>query len=396
MVHYAVFVACLTSLVGAAATLPYQNNSRITTALISDGLEIAADTLDIVNGVLKVSGALFPVLEPVTGILGAFFGLFSLMFSAASESAEMTFMREQFGEINMKLDTISQDVNQIKDLITDNTLKAAYIADEGKILNGYNQLQVFLRELQNLTCDAGSNCERERIRIASRYDQYFDINVNMQNIYRGAMDSTPVFLKPLIDHIKTSSDCSVPKIPHFADGILKLAIKEHKVTMIHEMLSGSNYSITNRMTTWLKRMYTLKERTNEVVSHCFENIGAYIRKDVGDPTYQSGCTSNSAAANALKQHLETKYFWLNWLVLSFDKDDDTDDYMIANDGTVFGLKGIAPSFTYFISIKVLMIQRLVIKYLTPLTTSSKRLGPVLCTAMLVIREICTLNLLMMF
>ena len=344
---YCVVFVCIMSLCCAAATPFYQNDSKINPAAIADGLEIAADTLDIVNGLLKVSGALFPELEPVTGVLGAFFGLFSLMFSAGSESAEMTFMKEQFEEVNMKLDTISQDVNQIKNLITDNTLKAAYIADEGKILNGYNQLQDFLRELQNLSCNTGGDCARERIRIASRYDQYFDINLNMQNIFRGAMDSTPVFSKPLIEQIKSSSDCNVPSIQDFTDGILKLAIKEKKVTMIHEMLTATNYSITNRMNTWLNQMYTLKHHTDKAVSCCFNDMGTYIIKDLGDPKYQSGYSANSAASNALKHHLETKYFWLNWIVLAFDKDDDTDDYTIANGGTVFWSKGNRRKFYAF-------------------------------------------------
>ena len=347
MYYSIVIVTFVTSFCCVATTPSYQNDSKINTAAIADGLEIAADTLDIVNGLLKVSGALFPVLEPVTGVLGAFFGLFSLMFSAGSESAEMTYMKEQFGEVNMKLDTISQDVNQIKDLITDNTLRAAYIADEGKILNGYNQLQDFLRELQNLSCNAGSNCARERIRIASRYDQYFDINSNMQNIFRGAMDPTPVFSKPLIEQIKSSSDCNVRDIQNLADGILKLAIKEQKVTMIHEMLSGTNYSITIRMNNWLKQMYTLKHHTDKAVSGCFKDIGKYIKKDVGDPKYQSGYSANSAASNALKQHLEKKYFWLNWIVVAFDIDDDTDDYTIANGGTVFWSKGNRRKFYAF-------------------------------------------------
>ena len=335
MVTSVIFLVFVTSLSGVAATSSYQNASKINTAAIADGLEIAADTLDIVNGLLKVSGALFPELEPITGILGAFFGLFSLMFSFGSESAEMTFMKEQFGELNMKLDTLSQDVNQIKDIITDNTLRAAYIVDEGKILNGYDQMQDFLHELQNFTCSNGINCARERIRIASKYDQYFDVNLNMENIFRGAMDNTTVFSKPLIEHIKSSSHCNVYEIQSFADGILRLAMKELKVTLIHEMLSGTNYSITNRMNTWVKRMYTLKKHTDKAVTECYQDIRRYIKDDVRDPKYQSGYSANPAAANAMKRHLETKYFWLNWIVVSFDKDDDTHDFMISNGGNVF-------------------------------------------------------------
>ena len=45
---------------------------------------------------------------------------------AAKESAEMKPMKKDFGEINMKLDTITQELDYIKDLILDASVNTAY------------------------------------------------------------------------------------------------------------------------------------------------------------------------------------------------------------------------------------------------------------------------------
>ena len=344
MTSFAVFVTILAFLVCTGVHPSFQIDTRKSDIDIKYGVKTAADAIDQINSILQYTP--LKSLEKVTGALGAFLGLFSFIFTKARKiaSPEMRYMRKQFGIINTKLDTISQDIDQIKNLITEETQKAAYIADEGKILNGYNELQNFFRELEKQNCTAGRNCEREMLDLASRYDQYFDVYSSMQNIFRGALDNTSVFSKPLLDHIKTSSDCSIPKIQNFSNGVIRLAIKAQTVQMIHQMLTVSNYSITTTMHSWLQQMYALKKHTDAVISDCLENISNYIRKDVNDPKFQSDHTSNTEAANEMKKHLETKYFWLNWIVLCFDKDADTSDYMMSNKGDVFSSAGNLRNF----------------------------------------------------
>ena len=344
MASYAVFVMSVAFLVFTGLQPSFQNETKQAEIDLRRGTKTAADAIAQINSILQYTP--LKSLEKVTGVVGAFLGVFSLIFMKARKvgSPEMIYMREQFGIIKTKLDTISRDIDHIQNLITEETQKAAYIADEGKILTGYNQLQNFFNELENQTCSAGSNCERERLDLASRYLQYFDVYSSMQNIIRGAFGNTTVFSKPLLDHIKISSGCSIPKIQNFSNGVIRLAIKAQTVQMIHEMLTVSNYSITTTMHSWLQQMYALKKHTDALISDCLEHISDYIRKDVKNPKFQSDHKSNSAAANEMKEHLESKYFWLDWLVLSFDISPDTSDYMMPKKGHVFSYTGNLRNF----------------------------------------------------
>ena len=310
-------IVCALMVCAMWATLAHVGESSDAKVDVEKGLELAQLMLDEMGTVI---GIFYPQFEIVTSVLGTWFSFISLLFSP--ESPELKYMKLKFGEINMKLNSITQDLDDIKNIITEESLKTAFIADENNVLNGYKQLQSFFDELQNLNCTDKDICLRERTRIAERYLPYFDISENMENIYRGAMDNTTIFAKPLIEQIKLSHQCDVPRILRFADGITKLAYKEKQVTMVHEMLSGSVYSIAERMNNWLKRMYVLKDFVNLEIEDCFRNIKSFIIKDIRNPKFQSGDLTNSDAANQMRLFLEAKYDWLYFVVMAYDIADD--------------------------------------------------------------------------
>ena len=90
----------------------------------NEGVQTA---LTITKSIIKTIGKLSKALGPVGSILNAIVGFFASLFGIHSESPEMKLMKKEFGEINMKLDTITQELDLIKDLILDANLKTAYI-----------------------------------------------------------------------------------------------------------------------------------------------------------------------------------------------------------------------------------------------------------------------------
>ena len=191
-----------------------------------------------------------------------------------------------------------------------------------------------------MTCTTAVDCQRERLRIGERYLPYFEISQNMNNIYRGAMDSTPVFSEPILDHMNKTYPCDVPKIDRFTEGIIKLAFKEHQVTMVYNMLTGSAYSITNTLNNWMKRMYKLTNYSKNIKRHCLENIKRFMLKDIMSPKYQSGYHSNEVAANTIRNDLVQKYPWLDWIVMAFDTDKDTWSQTHNIDGQFWSFPGV--------------------------------------------------------
>ena len=79
------------------------------------------------KSIVRIIGKLSKALGPLASILSSLLGFYSMRFGlAAGESAEMKLMKKVFGEINMKLDTITQELDYIKDIIFDASVNTAY------------------------------------------------------------------------------------------------------------------------------------------------------------------------------------------------------------------------------------------------------------------------------
>ena len=287
-------------------------------------LDSVKKAFDGLGDVSTLAGLGFPKLAPATNILSAIFGLFSLLLgqNPAVESPDLKLLTQKFGEINMQLDTAAEDLDLIKNLIVETSLKAAYIADEDAIVTGFQKLGDFVNYLNNVICADAENCLSQRLQIGETYLPYFDVNQNMDSIYQGAMDNTTTFHEPLLEHIHKTYGCDVPKMNTFNDGIRRLAFQEQQVTMVYSMLSGSTYSLTNTLDNWVNQMYRLEDFSEQLTRQCLSNIKSFIIKDIKDTKYQSTFDSNYDAATAIRDDLLQKYSWLDWIVMTFDTDID--------------------------------------------------------------------------
>ena len=267
----------------------------------------------------------FPKLAPTTNILSATFGLFSLLLGQKPtvDSPNLKQLIEQFGEINVELDTASQELDQIRNLILESDLKTAYIVEEDAITTGFQKLRDFINGLANIICADAEDCLTKRMQIGETYLPYFDVKQNMNTVYIGATDNSTTFSEPLMEYIQATYGCDVPKVQAFTDGIQRLAFKEQQVTMVYTMLSGSAYSFTDSLGSWVSRMYQLEDFADKLAKQCLRSIKFYMIKDIKDTKYQSIIDSNHDAANALRDDLLEKYPWLDWIVMTFDKGIDT-------------------------------------------------------------------------
>eukprot|EP00795_Rhopilema_esculentum_P012313 gene12313-biopygen2411 len=261
----------------------------------------------------------FDSLGKMASFLGAAGGLisFALLFVPQQDSAELKYMKEKFAEVNMKLDQITSELDNVKDLITYENQRAVYVSSAAKILYGHKRLQEFLNEIQKTSCSGTSACNRIRARIASRYVNDFNVKSDIFKIINGATKTTSAFGDPLLNLVGSKFKCHIVKIDQFSNSILKLSFKAQQVILAHEKLTGSSLSITQSMDNWLKGIYDLRDKTTTVKTACFQNIGNQMIADINEKQYQVGVSSNDAANIAVKTFLDDKYPWLGWVVYSY-------------------------------------------------------------------------------
>ena len=258
------------------------------------------------------------------------------------ENTELKLMKHELIEIHKTLDKVTkEEVDLMKHLIADTSMRAAFVADESAILNGFQKLNTFVNELQNVTCSDADDCLRKRMSVGGTHLPHFDISQNMEHIYRRALNNnTSTFTETLIEHINRTYKCDIPKIVKFADGIVRLAFKEQQVTTVYNILNGSDTRITDTVKDWMNRMYKLEDHTKNIIGQCLMEIKTFMLQDIEPPKYQGGYPSNSDAVSAIKHDLEQKYSWLEWIVMAFDTNNDTAYQTINIDGELWAFPSI--------------------------------------------------------
>ena len=260
----------------------------------------------------------------MAGFLGAVGGFVSFILAfIPQESEELRYMKEKFAEVNTKLDRITQQLDNMENLITLQTQKAAYIHDSNKILYGYSRILPFINAIQKAKCSGNSGqngCNAVRARIASNYVNDFNVKQNLFSIINGATGRTSAFSEPLLKLIQVTYKCDMVKIDQFTNGVLKLAFKAQQVILMHERLRGNKDSIVTSINEWVTSMERLRDTANAYKNSCYKHIKSYMIADIRDSSkYQAGSSSNQQAITKLKNFLDRKYTWLNWVVLSYDK-----------------------------------------------------------------------------
>ena len=297
--------------------------SSDTKEMIKSGLDSGTALVDTLSALGNPdTSRLFKTLGKMAGFLGAAGGLvsFILAFLPAQDSAELAYMKKQFTLVNTKLDTITSELDNIKDLIKYENQRAAYLPASNAILFGYRELSRFMNEIQRTPCRQKSSCKRIRARIASRFVNSFNVKHRLESILHATFQRTSVFRESLLPLVSKRFKCSFAKINHFSNGVLKLAFKGQEVILAHEKLTGSKQSIAQSMNDWFTNIYRLRSKTYSVKNKCFRSIKNLILKDVRNSDYQIKAKTNEIANMQVKTFLEKKYPWLSVVAFSYNGD----------------------------------------------------------------------------
>jgi gas vesicle protein len=287
--------------------------SEDTVDRINNGIELGGTLLEAAKGLgesklFKNLGNMASFLGPVGGIIS-----FALLFAPKKDSEELQYMKKKFAEVNGKLDKITSELENVKELITYDTQRAVYVDSADKINHGHRQLLAFLDELQKTPCDNKEDCRRKRIQIGERYVEDFNVKQHLFKIVNGAIKRTSPFGEPLLQLVRKTFKCDVGKVDDLADGILALSFKAQQVILAYEKLKGSNHSITESMNSWLTAVYELREATYKIKKPCFDDISSFMITDITDKKYQVDVSSNEEANKKVKTFMEKKYKWLGWV-----------------------------------------------------------------------------------
>ena len=264
-----------------------------------------------VNSVTKFSSK----LAGIFGVAGAIFSIIlAIIPGAKTESAELKYMKTEFGKLSQKVDSLAVSIDHVKDIIKLSTQKAAYVKDQNKIHHAASQMAECQKRIENVSCTGQQECKRKKIAIAQSYVAAMNVRENVDGILRGAINDT-AFGSSLLDLTQAEGDCNMNQINIFVNRIVALLTKGMRAVIFHDLLTKTDYEYltdVDRMYQMLKELETARQTIED---DCFQSINDDIYLDVKNS--QAKFTVNSKQTNIRLLHkLASKYPWIDWHVIT--------------------------------------------------------------------------------
>uniref|UniRef100_A0AAY5K9W9 EGF-like domain-containing protein n=1 Tax=Esox lucius TaxID=8010 RepID=A0AAY5K9W9_ESOLU len=263
--------------------------------------------------VLKVMDSLSKVAS-CFGFVGSILGLI-LAFIPQSDP-NMEFMKEQFSEINRKLDPIALQIDSLTKEIEWDTYASTYGRDENAIKNSWAELMKFLDQAP--TAD-----ERRKSSLAEAFTIHYTNSAtrnSVSNFYHYLTENEAASLnKNLLQLVIQKSKGDIKILSMYSDYFLSLMVKGLQLNVYYDIMMG--YGGVSGAKEGVERLTTMLTAMKEAMIQCADETLNWALEDANKiATEQS--SSHLELANAISTKLNQKFIWYEWTVIVHGTDDE--------------------------------------------------------------------------
>ena len=248
------------------------------------------------------------------GAMGGFFGIV-LSFISSGDSAELTYMKTEFGQISQKIDRLATSIGEVKNMVKLSTQKAAFIDTEHNIKHGFSRMNECVRRLSSVNCSDETTCRNKKLEIAENYKTSMNVRSDVEKIVRGSI-SDGVFGTSLLVLVSDSSKCSIPEINKLTNGVVGLLVKGYITLVFYEMLTHREFNFSSIESLIQGDLNRMEKKRQQVADNCIKHIDNWIRIDVQE-SHGDFVANHETTNRNLLQKLHRKYPWVLWYVCTF-------------------------------------------------------------------------------
>ena len=267
------------------------------------------------KGLTKLAGR----LAGMFGAIGSLIGVI-LAFIPGEDSPELQLMKEEFGKMSQKMDTIARSLDDTKDLIKIASQKAAYIQYENNIHHGYSRMQECMKKVEEAQCTGVKECKRKKLAIAEGFVSDMNVRKDVEAIFRGVTSDT-AFGSALLKLLKEQSKCNVPKLNLLANKVTALISKGVIVSIFHDMLKQVDYDVLDDSKRADKMFTIIEVQRQAIQDSCFNNFDYWMTLDVQNSNSDFSADIQGTNTN-LVYMLNKKYPWVHWYVFTIAGDKE--------------------------------------------------------------------------
>lgn len=270
------------------------------------------DQTESLQKALKV----FDHLGKIASSFGFIGALISFIFSFIPKTDPMfNFLKEQFAEVNRKLDSLSLQVSKLHTEMKWTSYASAYGKDENAIRNSWAKLKEFTDKALIATT------AEQKSRLAEQFTSFYlatKTESSVANLYRYITErSSDSLNRNLLQLIIEKSNGDFKILTRYSSYFTVLMVSGLKMNVFYYKLKGydaeakAQESAVQLSDTLLAIQDALIECAND-----FEKWAKLDAQKLGVKPF----SDTKQLAKDIKEHLEQKFLWYDWVVIAHSRD----------------------------------------------------------------------------
>lgn len=267
---------------------------------------------DTIQKVLKV----FDVFGKIASSFGFLGSLISLIFAFIPKSdPTFNFMKEQFSEVNRKLDSVSLQISELQTEMEWTNYASAYGKDENAIKNSWVKLKELMDNGPIATTD------EQKSRLAEQFTSFYittGTESSVANLYRYITESSAVSLnKNLLQLVIEKSNGDFKVLTQYSSYFTALMVSGLQMNVFYYKLKG--YDAEKKANEAGTQLSNALLAIQDALIQCANDFPKWAEKDaqkLGTERF----SDNKQLAARIKEHLEQKFIWYDWFVIAHSND----------------------------------------------------------------------------
>ncbi|XP_035510208.1 cephalotoxin-like protein [Morone saxatilis] len=295
---------------------PFENREKVkeTFQAITDALSLVKDLTEVVDVLKKLSK--FASVAP--GAVGVIFSVVNMvLIFIPQHDPVLSAVNEGFAEVNRKLDSLSIQISNLATDVEWFNYASVYSQDELRILSAWRKLNEF-RDNSRL-----AQTQEEKLRQAEifiNYYEYTGTEGSVANLYHYLTVSSTSLTANLNQLLRKKFKCDIRQIGEYNFYFNTLLLRGIVLNKVYWKMIGLDPPNTEaKHTEMFKKVYQAQKSAFEF---CMVNYEEYVKKDAQEISAALSPDNKNNIAVKVKQALDKKYNWYNWVVLVYNTADN--------------------------------------------------------------------------
>ncbi|XP_029996214.1 uncharacterized protein LOC115423511 [Sphaeramia orbicularis] len=293
---------------------------------IQSGFQVGMDTLTMVtqatntfkpNQLASVFKALENFASLAPGIGSVVISIVNVVLAIIPQENGIEELRNGFSEVNRRLDSLTF---QISDLSTDVewfNFASVYSQDETRILNAWRKFSELEQNLRLVTS------EEEKLRLAEIFANFYEnsgTEGSVASIYHYLTVNGTSLSRNINILLKDKFKCGIKEIGRYNLYLSSLLWKGMFLNQLYWKLIG--FSSSGQQDEHNRMFKNVFKAQNDALQYCLDKFYEYLVKDVEVVSKRFTKDQKEDIAANVRKNLEEKYYWYNWAVIVYEKNNE--------------------------------------------------------------------------